>query len=103
MAGIDHVGIGTDHVVEPGGYPRWLREYFIRQYDDYSPAKAGINARYRQLTAGISTEDQLDGFGGMQDLPRVTEGLLRRGYADEDVQKIIGANFLRIFRTVWSR
>lgn len=102
VAGIEHVGIGTDHVVEPGGYPQWLRDYFARQYDDYSPEKAGINARYRQLTAGISREDQLDGFSGMQDMPRVTEGLLARGYGDADVQNVLGGNFMRVFRTVWA-
>jgi membrane dipeptidase len=101
LVGIDHVGVGTDHVAEPGGYPQWLRDYFARQYDDYSPQKAGINARYRELTAGISREDQLEGFGGMHDMPRLTEGLLRRGYKDEDVQKVLGGNFMRIFRTVW--
>jgi membrane dipeptidase len=37
----------------------------------------------------------------MQHLPRVTQGLLDRGYADGDVQKVIGGNFLRVFRQVW--
>jgi len=102
LVGVDHVGMGTDHVVEPGGYPQWLRDYFAHQYDDYSPQKAAINARYRQVTAGISREDQLEGFGGIHDFPRVTDGLLARGYSDADVQKVLGGNFLLVFRTVWS-
>lgn len=102
LVGIDHVGIGTDHVAEPGGYPQWLRDYFARQYDAYSPEKAGINARYRQIAAGISREDQLDGFSGIEHFPRVTDGLLARGFAEADVQKVIGGNFMRVFRTVWA-
>ncbi len=36
---------------------------------------------------------------GMEDasmLPRITEGLLRRGYADEDIRKVLGENVLRV-------
>jgi membrane dipeptidase len=31
----------------------------------------------------------------------MTDGLLRRGYSDEDVKKLIGGNFLRHFREIW--
>jgi membrane dipeptidase len=49
-------------------------------------------------------------FDGMQpspeiasvvDLPKVTAGLLARGHAVEVVQKILGGNWLRVFRQVW--
>lgn len=35
------------------------------------------------------------------DLPKVTAGLLARGHAVEVVQKILGGNWLRVFRQVW--
>ncbi|TIX96319.1 MAG: peptidase M19, partial [Mesorhizobium sp.] len=31
----------------------------------------------------------------------MTRGLLRRGYRESDVQKILGLNWLRVFRDVW--
>jgi hypothetical protein len=34
-------------------------------------------------------------------LVRLTDALLRRGYSNEDVRKIIGGNVLRHFREVW--
>jgi len=40
---------------------------------------------------------------GLEDsscLPRLTEGLLRRGYAEEDVAAILGGNLLRVLKTV---
>ncbi len=36
-----------------------------------------------------------EGLSGMDGLPRITLELLRRGFADEDVKKILGENFLR--------
>ncbi len=35
------------------------------------------------------------------DLPKVTTGLLARGHSIEVVQKILGGNWLRVFRQVW--
>jgi len=32
------------------------------------------------------------------DLPRITEKLVARGYSDQDIEKILGGNLLRVFR-----
>ncbi len=60
IAGIDHVGIGTDF--DGGG--------------------------------GIP------GFNDHGDLLNVTVELVRRGYTEEDIQKILGGNFMRVWRQV---
>lgn len=62
VAGIDHVGIGTD-------------------FD-------GISG---QLPQGIDSA---------ADLPKVTAALMARGYSAADCDKILGANFLRVFHEV---
>jgi membrane dipeptidase len=36
-----------------------------------------------------------------EQLPQLTEGLLKRGYADDDVRNILGLNWLRVARQVW--
>jgi membrane dipeptidase len=41
------------------------------------------------------------GFVGMQDTPNVTRRLVERGHSDEVIRKILGGNFLRVFRAVW--
>jgi membrane dipeptidase len=56
----------------------------------------------------VGVGSDFDGFGptqtsGLQDVtryPDITAGLLDRGYAPEDVQKILGGNFMRVFRQV---
>ncbi len=64
VAGIDHVGLGSDFE----GFP-------ITPYD---------------------MPELADASG----LPHLTEGLLRRGYSPDEVGKILGGNFLHVFREV---
>jgi membrane dipeptidase len=40
------------------------------------------------------------GIRGVQDYPNITKGLQKRGYSDEDIMKIMGGNFLRVWKTV---
>lgn len=35
---------------------------------------------------------------GVQDFPLITKGLLERGYSKRDIRKILGGNFIRVFR-----
>jgi membrane dipeptidase len=40
------------------------------------------------------------GMDSAADLPRITQGLLDRGYSADDIRKILGGNLLRVFREV---
>ncbi len=42
----------------------------------------------------------ISGLEGGCDLPHITEGLVARGYGEEDVRKILGGNLLRVFEHV---
>lgn len=43
----------------------------------------------------------IEGLSRDEEVPNVTKGLLKRGYSDEDIELILGKNFLRVFRKVW--
>ncbi|MBD3306550.1 membrane dipeptidase [candidate division KSB3 bacterium] len=68
LVGVEHVGLGFD---------------FCDTFEDY-------------LTSGgnIETYDVLEGHGSLHEF---TAGLIRRGYADEDILRILGGNFMRVF------
>jgi membrane dipeptidase len=58
----------------------------------------------------VALGSDFDGFSqtiaGLEDvskLPALTAGLLARGYAPDDVRKILGGNALRVFQTVWGK
>ncbi|MBC7251440.1 MAG: membrane dipeptidase [Anaerolineae bacterium] len=63
VAGIDHVGLGSDF----DGFPQ-----------------SAVNVGLEDVTR----------------LPNITAGLLARGYKPAEVKKILGGNFLRVFRQV---
>jgi len=41
-----------------------------------------------------------EGIDSAADLPKITQGLLDRGYSADDIRKILAANLLRVFRDV---
>ena len=47
---------------------------------------------------GIETTPK--GLEDVTKMPHFTDGLLKRGYGEEDIMKILGENFLRVFRKV---
>ncbi len=59
-------------------------------------------------TGHIGLGSDFDGIGrpprGLEDvtrLPHLTQGLLDRGYSDEQVRAVLGGNFLRVLEGVW--
>jgi membrane dipeptidase len=78
VAGIDHVGLGPDFV----------REYFETLWPG------------EELYLGLDVRLVPEGTAGSsRDLPVVTEALLARGFSEDDVKKVLGENFMRLFRT----
>ncbi|RUQ31135.1 hypothetical protein ELQ35_04655 [Peribacillus cavernae] len=73
LTGIDHVGIGLDLCEE-------LFKYVSPDVLASMPRKP------------------FDVIKGHQNLPKLIEGLMNRGYKDLDIEKILGTNFLRIFK-----
>jgi membrane dipeptidase len=100
VAGIDHIGIGTDSVVEPGGYPPKVRDNAAMTYEPYSASQVERGRKFASVT-GVPTDDHLEGFASMEHWPRITQGLQDRGYKDLEIQKVLGLNFVRVFRKVW--
>jgi len=92
LVGIDHVAIGTD--MSHGTYP------------DGDLVRARPNAGgagYPELieSSPRSRLRYVEGFDDYGQIAAVAEALQARGYSEADVKKILGENFLRVFRAVW--
>lgn len=79
VAGIDHVGLGPD----------FIREWFDAVYPQFDTFLA---------LDGIDMKAGVPGLAHTRDLPKVTAKLLERGWPEEDVRKVLGENWLRVFR-----
>ncbi len=82
LAGTDHIGIGFDFS-EPGD----LESY---KYWGYDPD-----------TYLIPPWDHPKGLEDISKAPNFTQGLIDRGYPEKDIKKILGENFLRVYKEVW--
>ncbi len=87
VAGIDHVGIGTDW---PMSDVTWSLVFF----KEHIAPKLGFAPG-----TGPSTET-VRGFERYGRFINFTRGLVSRGYSDADIMKILGGNWLRVFEAV---
>jgi len=78
VAGIEHVGLGPD----------FIDDYYQQIYGGWV------------LPAGMTATVTHAEVSRPSDLPKVTDALVRRGFSDDDVRKVLGGNVLRVMREV---
>src|SRR5262245_57077238 len=88
LVGVEHVGVGSDIDLDgydalPEDYRKWLRGLY----------KSSYAFREKMDTDGVNH------YKRMYD---ITEGLIRRGYSDADIELILGRNFRRVLGQIWS-
>lgn len=82
LIGADHVGIGLDYVF------------------DMEEMDASLEQNAHIFPAGFGYKPGIK-FVAPEQLPELTETLLKRRYAEDDVRKILGGNLLRVAEAVW--
>ncbi|MDJ0780039.1 MAG: membrane dipeptidase [Gammaproteobacteria bacterium] len=88
LVGVDHVGIATDDM-----FSTELIVAFAKQNADiYNDGGYMIDAFNKGAT---------DSAPLSRVLPAVTDELWKRGYSNEDLAKIYGANKLRVYQQLW--
>jgi membrane dipeptidase len=88
LVGWEHVGIGTD-------WPIPMPKSLLRDVYSLLVSEVGFREEHK-----IDTTTNLIGFDDYRDFPNITRGLVKRGYGDEQIKGILGANFLRVFEEV---
>ena len=93
LVGVDHVGIGTDFTQDqPSSFWRYISSQqgtkFPSTFVDGSVDYADVEL----YPEGLQTPDEM---------PNIAVALMDRGYSEGDISKVLGANWLRLFRDVW--
>lgn len=91
----DHIGIGTD--MSLGTYPD-------HEHDPWGePEFPDVAGRYgRLITTDVrSPRRALADFHAYPQVTNLIDRLGARGYGDDDIRKILGDNYLRVFAQVW--
>jgi len=81
LVGPEHVGLGLDYV-----YDLETFEALVARMPDLYPPGSG----YRDMR-------QIE----LEEAPRITEELLRRGYRESEIRGILGENWLGVCRGIW--
>jgi len=80
LVGVEHVGFGGD---------------FMRQIVRSGAVRSAPGAL---LPEGVELEAAVEGLAGPEDYPALVAALRTRGYEDDHLHAVLGANWLRVFR-----
>jgi membrane dipeptidase len=95
VAGEDHVGIGTDNGVLPQLMDAEARKKLDKWQMDR--IKAGIAAPGE----GIGVYPMVADYNSVDRYRRFAADLQKRGWSEARLEKLMGGNFLRVYREAW--
>ena len=85
LVGVDYVGIGLD-----------ISEGLTKErYDSYRRTHPKLGYTYEFEEMFVNGMTSLNGY------LRIAEGLVVRGFSNQEIEKILGGNLLRVFEKVW--
>ncbi|HXU38062.1 MAG TPA: membrane dipeptidase [Blastocatellia bacterium] len=88
LTGPEHLGVGSD--IDLYGYDAMPPEL-------NKQLRAGYKGSY-----GFREKIDIEGIDHPKRMYDLTEGLIRRKYADKDIEGILGGNFKRVLSKIWS-
>ena len=92
LVGVDHVGLGLDFTDATERYAKPIKEPWTI-WRERRPEMLGTWEDFFTVPYAKDIEDHTK-------LPNLVRGLVARGYSDEDILKILGGNWLRVFEEV---
>lgn len=94
VVGVDHVAFGSDmsdEALDSGKTPPYAAYRNFRPEFPEAYGRGPVD-RYEPFPRGLERHTKLK---------NLTRGLVARGYSDDEIRKILGENFLRVFDAVW--
>jgi len=93
VMGEDHVGVGSDASIEPfDTSPKGMAEFNKSEMERQKAGLAAPEEDRPTYVVGLNTPRKIE---------VITDQLLKHGYTARSAEKIIGANFVRVFGEIW--
>lgn len=92
LVGIDHVGIGTDIGDERKYNVERLKVLYAKTPEIYNSSIVVDDKFIEHLHP--------QGLGSPEDLRNITQAMVKRGFTDDEIHKVLGGNFMRLFEEV---
>ena len=89
LVGVDHVGFGTDF------YTGWPETEIVWW-------RAGRFARQSPVAISPKFAEWPTWFRSPADFPKAVEGLTKRGFNSDEMAKLLGGNWMRMFKRTWA-
>ena len=88
LIGPQHLGVGSDMDLDG--------------YDDLDAAmQRQLRAQYKD-TYAFREKIDIEGIDHPKRMFDLTEGLIRRGYTDQEIRGVLGGNFVRVLTEIWT-
>lgn len=98
LMGIDHVGCGPDTLY--GAHQELYKVWFPRRLGHY-PRKGRESVKTYSIPEDVSDPGYVRGLENPSEFVNVMRWLIKHGYSDKEIQKILGGNALNLFQKVW--
>jgi len=98
IMGIDHVGCGPDTLY--GDHAGMYKYWSTRAFGHYPRPGRKPQAR-RPLPPGVQDPGYVVGMENINEFVNIPRWLIKHGYSDAEVVKVIGGNALRLLEKVW--
>jgi membrane dipeptidase len=89
LVGVEHLGMGSD--IDLQGYDALPPEEIKKEYRSGGKANESIREKI-----------DVDGLNYAKRPFDIAEGLLRRNYSDANIEAILGGNFRRVLKEIWT-
>lgn len=95
VAGEDHVGIGSDN----GPLPLLLDPETKKKIDEWQAERMKLGIAAPGEAVGIYT--MVEDYNSVDRYRRFAADLQKRGWSEARLEKLMGGNFLRVYKDVW--
>ncbi len=94
LAGEDHVGVGSDVLINPfDTSPKGMAEFNKWEQERQKSGLAAPEEDRPVYVVGLNVPRKIE---------IIADQLLKRGYSEHAVEKIVGGNFARVLNEVWT-